>query len=367
MIKRRAFLFPYTLNNCEIIKFKDLLVNMDIVGVDSLTKELRGKDVSYIYNGSNQGINIGDETIDYDVLLLGDGSRIGDEFDKIYEYAERAAQKGKNIFILYILTRKQREKFEKLCKDNNVGCRIFSGLEVPDKIMNCEYEILNDISIPVIIVSGVAENTRKFEIQLFLNKYFKSAGYNVVQIGSKNFSELFGFYSFPQFMFCDISEAKKIICFNELCKGLEYQEKPDLFIIGVPGSLIPYNNYFTNKFGIFSFEIGKAIKADAVVMALDNAPYEVEGIANINNICRVYFGNEATVFSISNFRIDVEKSIQEKILGYIISNKENVDKNVKRLKERVKIPVFNLLDYIQLQKLAEYIENDLSDMDIKLL
>ena len=80
-----------------------------------------------------------------------------------------------------------------------------------------------------------------------------------------------------------------------------------------------------------------------------------------------YFGNEATVFSISNFRIDVEKSIQEKTLGYIISNKENVDKNVKCLKERVKIPVFNLLDYIQLQKLAEYIENDLSDMDIKLL
>lgn len=63
----------------------------------------------------------------------------------------------------------------------------------------------------------------------------------------------------------------------------------------------------------------------------------------------------------------LKKSIQEKTLGYIISNKENVDKNVKRLKERVKIPVFNLLDYIQLQKLAEYIENDLSDMDIKLL
>lgn len=366
-MRKKAFLFPYTKNNCDIVKYKELLCSYDIVGIDTLTLELRGKDASYIYNGQPTGMKIGCETLDYDTLLLGDGSYIDNNLAEVYEYAKKAAQNGKNISILYTLTIEQKEKFEQLCSENNVRCHMFSGISVPNELIERESEILNDISVPVIIVNGVAENTGKFEVQLILNEYFKKKGYNVVQIGSKNFCELFGFYSFPQFMFREITEIQKIISFNQLCKGLECQEKPDLFIIGVPGSLMPYNNYFTNKFGVLPFEIGKAIKADAVVMALDNAPYEKVGLDKINQICTVYYGNEVTAFSMSNFRIDVEKSIQEKSLGYIISDKESVEKNKERIKDNVELYIYNSLERTQLEELCKYIEADLSDMDIKLL
>lgn len=367
MKKKKAFLFPYTINNCEIVKHKKLLTCYDIVGVDTLTLELRGKDISYLYNGKIQGMKIGEKKSDYEVLLLGDGGRIDEDFDRIFDYAKFAVQNGKDISILYCLTESQRKKFKALCSENNVRCHMFSGLHIPDKLFDNEYEMLSDISVPIVLVTSVAENTGKFEIQLGLHDYFTRAGYKVSQIGTKNFCELFGFYSFPQFMFEEISEVKKIVGFNALCRGLEYQEKPDLFIIGVPGSLLSYNSYFTSKFGIIPFEIGRAIKADSVIMALDNAPYERVGLENINNICNVYYGNEVTAFSISNFRIDVEKSIFERSIGYVVADKENVQKNINNIMKYTKKDIYNLLEYEQLLKLANYVENDLSDMDIKLL
>ena len=94
----------------------------------------------------------------------------------------------------------------------------------------------------MVFVASVIENTNKFDVQLGLRKFLQEEGYKVSQIGTKEYCELFGFHAIPEFMYANqLSEADKIVWFNRICKSIELQEKPDIFIIGVPGATMVFN------------------------------------------------------------------------------------------------------------------------------
>ena len=127
-----------------------------------------------------------------------------------HSFIENSIKKGKNV--IYI-GQKEKEDFD------------FKRLELISEEQQ--------ISVPIVFVVGTAPYTEKFQIQLALRKQLLANGYKVSSIGSKPYSSLFGFHSFPFFMNENKDDTQKIILFKKYVKCIEMNEQPDLTVIPV--------------------------------------------------------------------------------------------------------------------------------------
>ena len=100
------------------------------------------------------------------------------------------------------------------CKKANCSLNILSSAKQSLEFYGIKREhsgVLQQISVPVVAVAGLWENTDKFEVTLSLREHLLKEGYRVSQVGSRPYCELFGFHSFPEFMFdSSIDERDKI-------------------------------------------------------------------------------------------------------------------------------------------------------------
>lgn len=224
-----------------------------------------------------------------DCILLLEG------FYSIESYIEivlRSKKAEKTIFtdkkVKSILSDSSKEiNYPLIClDDNNYCCDILSHLHNIDK--------------PVIAVSSLGENTDKFAIQLSLREFFLSKNYSILQLGSSELSSFFGFDILPTFMFSEISVESKIKMLNSyIYKKLEEHDY-DLIIIGVPGGILPYNNYICNNFGELAYVISRAMQIDVNILSV----YLFDNITDImlsklDNYCAVALNTEKILFNIS--------------------------------------------------------------------
>ncbi|MCP4178334.1 MAG: TIGR04066 family peptide maturation system protein [bacterium] len=369
-MKKRALLYPYSKENYQILKHRDLLQNFEIVGIKSDRHEfLQQLQTSYIYWNDYLDVNFNHIEFDqYEAIIIGEDAILEQKSeDKVFKIIKENAENNKDIIILYHLNDKQYLHIYNLCNEKHVRLEIYSGLDISVDKISLNSDSLNSIDTPIILVSGMTERVSKFDVQLSLRKHFVDKGYKVCQIGSKSFSELFGFYSFPQFMFKDLSSSKKILYFNAFCKSIECGEKPDLIIIGVPGSLIPYNKTFTNMFGTTAFEIGNAINADAVIMNLSYEEYGKEYFDRIEGLVENRLGDEILCYVLSNSHIDSYRSHEEKKMTYITVDKERNSTMVERYNELQEKPVYNILNEKDMQQLGKFVEQSLLSEEAILL
>ena len=158
------------------------------------------------------------------------------------------------------------------------------------------------INTPVVMVCGISPMTQKFELQLYLRKYFKKHKYSVSQIGSKITSGLFGFCSIAPYIFsCDTTEVRKIHTVNNMIKKIEEDENPDVIIIGVPGGILPLTAKHHFGYGVYAYEIFNAICPDFTILSLPNGEYTDEFYDNINKMSKYKFGIDIDAFFISSF------------------------------------------------------------------
>lgn len=225
-MKRKAIIFPYNAECASLVRNRELLLNHEIVAcVSPIGYGLQGKDAAYAYGGENTGIVISDKKIseiNFDDLLVCESSSDFDTF--IMPQVKLAAECGKNVIFLYNISQQQKKEAEETCKKKNVKCVVLTNRRMDtDKLF--EHEII-PLSVPVVFVASVIENTNKFDVQLGLRKFLQEEGYKVSQIGTKEYCELFGFHAIPEFMYANqLSEADKIVWFNRICKSIELQEK----------------------------------------------------------------------------------------------------------------------------------------------
>ena len=233
-----------------------------------------------------------------------------------------------------------------------------------DFIQRVEASKIKEISTPVIFVAGISERTEKYYIQLALRHKFKSKGYSVAQIGTKNYCDIFGFHPFPAFMFSsELSELSKIILFNHYVKKIELTEKPDVIIIGIPGGIMPLDTEFNNRFGITAYEISQAVSPDAVIMSVlyENLPQEY--FEEINLTAKYRFGFEIDCFNISNTKFDWAESQSERKPCYLSVDKSFVNRKKAELNFQNK-PVYSILDSSDTEKLTDFIINRLSEYEM---
>ena len=230
---------------------------------------------------------------------------------------------------------------------------------------NIEFEKLDEISeeqklcSPVVFVMGITPYTEKFHIQLLLRKRFLDEGYKVSQIGSKPYSSLFGFHSFPLFMSETIDNTQKILQFRKYVKYIELKEKPDVIVIGIPGGIMSVNRKHHFDFGLTAYMISHAVEPDYVIMnMLYNQNYTQEQLDEINQTCIHKFNWEIDSFHLSNSLLD-PASLKSEILKFIkIGNKKYLN-NVEELYDLMSPVDMDRMYKNMIDKLSSYNVNQI--------
>lgn len=362
-MKRKAIIFPYSAECAPLLRNKHLLVAHDVVAcVSPVGYGFHGKDAAFAYGGRDTGIIITNDAIteiDFDDLLICESSS---DFDTIVmPQIEVAANLGKNIIFLYDISDEYQKRIGDLCAKCNIKCSILTYRSMDaSKLVENENEIIR-ISVPVIFVASVIENTNKFDVQLGLRNYLQKEGFKVSQIGTKQYCELFGFHAIPQFMFTkQLSEKEKIVWFNRFCKSIELQEKPDVFIIGVPGATMVFNDVITNNFGITAFEMANAVRPDTSILCVPYENYDAGFLKMIKESSKYKLDMEVDCFNMANKQFDAARSKEEKRLLYITVNTGLVDNKIEELNKDSVVPVFNSFNSESALGMYRYVVDKLS-------
>ena len=181
----------------------------------------------------------------------------------------------------------------------------------PDEMamLDPEARALREIGTPVIAVCGLWESMDKFEVSLILRQKFLDAGYAVSQIGSRNYSEMFGFHSFPRFMFDpSLGETAKVFMFNQYIQRIEEQEAPDVIIMGIPGETHSFSDKVPGRFGILPFIASKAVLIDCLLYCTCYNLIDSEFLETVSQSCFYRLGCEIDAFHVSGAMMDLEQT-----------------------------------------------------------
>lgn len=367
MIKRKTMVYPYSLEISPIVRHKDLLENNQIVSLVSPEGwGMTGKDASLADNGEKLGMTIRsdfEECLDLcDTVLFCQSVHTLDYETIIKPKILKAIQLKKDIIITIPLDKKELDYISQQALLNNLNFEYYGHIK--GKTENCigDKEVrIYDINTPVIFVMGMGCRTNKFEIQLSLSENLQKMGYNVSQIGSRGYCELFGFHSFPDFMYSDkISETNKILLFNHFIKNIEKTENPDLIIIGIPGGIMPINDTITNNFGILSYEVSQAVVPDLAVFGCYCGDYYKDYLAEIRRLIKYKLNSNVECFCIANAIIDGNESEYKHEAVYISVPSEYVDKKVQEYRFYGE-KFFNVLNTQDSKEMTEHIVDVLAN------
>lgn len=362
-------LYPFSLEALPLIRHRSMLSNFNILNVVSPKGlGLTNKDCGEVDLGETLGFNIisdlyGSLEETNGLLLV---SYEGDEqFDQlIISTIERTLQLGIKVYCFKKYSEKQLEKIRNMENSDLFIYGIYS--EITSFYDNSDY-VLNDlkwmdprtlnqytnnnniildtfrnriltINTPILVVNGISERCDKFQVQLEIRKQLKQDGYRVSQIGSRQDANIFGMYSYPNFMFDnEYSESQKIIGFNRMVYEIERKEKPDIIIIGIPGGTMKFSNGFTNNFGIQAYLVSNALLVDYCIHCINYIEKEVHYYQMINDTCKYRFGYSVDYFCMSNTHVNWTETIQlEKVIREFVDSSK-VNKALSKYKNKIPI------------------------------
>lgn len=282
---------------------------------------------------------------DYEkVILITQSTSQIEESEQIFWTVTKDWKKGieESDTILILPGLNKEDKYIELIDYSlSLGKKIFlsKNTVTMDKYENCyiaenewfeeESEYLHDITVPIITVMSLGENSEKFDLQLSIGEYFKEQGYHVIQYGSNETSEFFGLKKLPNFMYKDYTYSKKVKLFNQYIYEETEIYRPDLFIIGCSGGIMPYNKYVNNYFGEIPSVISKALDIDINLVSLyltEKGTIDPEYIDALDLYCKENFGCEVNLFTMSNIYANYnrEKNLQE----YMMFDDSSVSKSI---------------------------------------
>jgi len=360
MNKPKAVIYPY--DNESLFKYNELNTKFDTAGaVAPKGWGLTDKDIGEIRGSGHIGIRVKSSFEDccgcFDSIIITEAN-IELSFNIIYDSILGEAKKGKNVICMKKLEEEHYHSLCDICRSNGTTFEYLTGDNrmIAESVDN---EALLDIKSPVIFVAGVTCRTGKFDLQLALRKEIQESGYRVSQIGTKNCCEIFGFHSFPDFMYSTINETAKIIMFNRFVKAIELSEKPDVIIIGIPGGIMPVNKQFTDGFGILAYLVSQTVKPDAAILSVLYEDYLQEYFKEMDNLFKYRFGYNVDCFNFSNFKFDYQHSKEMGEKCYTIIDASFINEKIKKYSTCEK-PIYNVLNDRDMKKMSTYLINLMS-------
>ncbi len=267
----RAALFAIHKELENLMRFEDLL-EFDIHRVvDPLEKRL----VRYDDNG--QAILLNSELSaclqeileNADTLIIGDMSRLSRLVgrDVLAEIAYRALENNVNIFSC-LPPKYDHDLFAITAKK---GLKIFyPRLDIEESVRGDFYSQIVDA--PVIGIWSTQAHCDTFRVQLQLFKELAQMGYNIVQIGTENYAELFDLdFVFPIGLTdqLDMSEQHYTSYLSYKLHALTRTKRPDLVLFSTRSTIIPNDIHKPDLSFFQSIGLLTGLKPDASILVVD--------------------------------------------------------------------------------------------------
>jgi peptide maturation system protein (TIGR04066 family) len=187
-------------------------------------------------------------------------------------------------------------------------------------------------------------------------------GYKVSQIGSRNYCEVFGFHSFPRFMYStEYTEDEKIIRFNNYLVEVEHLEKPDVILLGISGGVMPINDRDIGNFGVKAFEVSQAVVPDVTIL---NTQYEAgvneEYYKNFAKQIRNKFGFEVNFFNIVDKCIDWQNVNMYNVFNYCTIASDRIEVLKEDIRNSSDLSIYSAVKESDLKELAENVIDTLA-------
>ncbi len=325
----KAVIYPYDFESVSTLKYRSMLKDIEIVYLLSpMGFGIAGKDGYYLQDEKSGYIIKSelndDEYADIDTLLI-------TEAILKLPAADRMGELGKILSnCSYVINMAYGDDLfkavEKLCQEKSIklinNFDLIGGQKVIDLNSVGLPSERNRINTPIIAVCGIAPMTQKFDLQLYFREHLLKNGYKVSQIGTKLNGQLFGFHTWGESLYDNaFPETEKIARINQFIKDIETEEKPDVFIIGIPDALVPYTHKHTFRYGIPAFEIFNAISPDFTIMSLFNNEYTDEFYEEMTKLCNYKFNIDIDCFYNSHF-VPVSLSVNAADLSYSFAERK---------------------------------------------
>lgn len=186
------------------------------------------------------------------------------------------------------------------------------------------------IDVPIISVFTMGEKCGHMQVELSLRKHFLKNDYRLLQIGAQEFSSIFGCIELPSFIFdVNMDIEKRIVLFNEFVYELCQKEEPDLIILGVPNSIMKYNDDILSGLGIIPLIIQSAVKSDIGIVNLYYAEYTDQYLDYVSKFCEYRLDIPVKYFAVSNTVVSKNADNARK-LEYLYVNQEFTKSNLKK-------------------------------------
>lgn len=334
----RTVLYPFDEEMVPVVRHGALLKNIEITGLVSPKGwGYTGRDASSVDGGEEIGLLVESDFPGAmetgDTLLVVSSAKNVDFNRLIFPKVEWAASHHKRILYEREYNLEQRRCIEECCNKNCASITFLCDSHA-GSIKGEIKEQLYQITVPVIFVMGTAEHTDKFELQLTLREELLKLGYRVGSVGSRRGCELLEFHSMPSFMMQPtLIESHKIAMFNHYLKQLELQETPEVFIIGVPGGLMPINCKLTNGFGYFAYELSQAVEPDFTIVSSLYEEYQGDYFEKLGQSVKGKYGYEVDFNTLSTKKIDWQETQNSDRLEFLTLDSAFVAKKAAKYRD----------------------------------
>ena len=284
-----------------------------------------------------------EEMAQVDILWLADSYYQVPE-EVILQKVREFSTGGKDILVGRSMKNDMKEQVSRICQEAGVSFLeppAFMGEYHPvaeemmagwEQYGESAHLTVERILTPVVVVLGDDEFCDKFELQLAMREQMIEKGYRVCSIGSRTGSEASGVYSHPAFMNENrMSEREKIVYYNNYLKKLEKLEHPDVFILGIPGGILPLSKMKFGDFGVRAYEIFQAVTPDFVVLSLHMGEYNRKYMEEMKRLFQYRFNTDIDCFYISNIGMDSFSFHLDTPLKYLVFPRERVEEAIDRI------------------------------------
>lgn len=367
---KRVTIYPFNGDFIAFVKFSNKY--SDIFRVTELVAPkgwgVNGKDAGVMYNKPQVGLIVSDDLNraleNSDILMIAE-NKFNENFHPIIiSNIINAIERKKDIICTMKLSCKEIELLKQI--STKFGVRFTYSPEetvweyVKDTLCIQSSKLYSPQAV-VVFVGELLDGIDGFDVLLSVTDYLKSSGFKTLTIGARSYCELLGLLSLPSIITqTDISDNEKINYFNRYIKYLDEKEKPDIFIIQLPGGMMKYNDHFTNGFGVTPYIMSQAVQGDYFILSTQYDTPDTKFYNMLSNNFTYRFGFEIDCIHMSNAYIDFPDSIGSGKLTYLYIEQQLLDSTIKQYYEESEIPIYNIDNFSDRIKMFEQLHDSLS-------
>ena len=329
---------------------------------------INGKDGGVIFNKPQIGIiasdNFSKAMDSCDILIIADDNLNENLHQIIINNSIEAIKRKKDIICITELPRKEVAMLKKVSSEYEVTFKYspeyvhWNLVQDMISIQSCK---IYTPKAPIIFIGDLIEGDDGFNVLLYVTDYLKSNGYKTIAIGNRRYCEIIDLLSLPSFLTqTDITDNEKIYNLNNYIKYLDETEKPDIFVIQIPGGMMKYNDEFTNGFGVIPYLISQAVQGDFFILCSYYNAINTQFYKMSSNTFAYRFGFEINCIHMSNKFIDIRESIRTGKLSSLYLEQHMLNETIDKNNKKSEIPIYNIDNVLDRNKLHDQLKELLS-------